>query len=67
MLSNTQESSLPIPSSYPEKHRYFAFAELFIYIPAHNNRRQLRSITSFASVPEAARTHVFVRTCESKM
>jgi len=39
-----QESSFPIPSSYPEKHLYFAFAELFIRIPARNNKRQLRSI-----------------------
>jgi len=40
--------------------------ELFIHIPAHNNRRQLGSITSFASVLKAARTYIFVRTCEHK-
>jgi hypothetical protein len=54
-------TSLPVPSSYPDKHHYFAFAELYVLILAHNNRRQLRStcIISFASVPEAARTRVF--------
>ena len=37
-----------------------------IYHDARSPELHVRSITSFASVPEAARTHVFVRTCEPK-
>jgi hypothetical protein len=37
-----------------------------IYHDVRSSEHHVRSITSFASVPEAARTHVFVRTCEPK-